>query len=192
MNPATPRSVSAPGPSPSSRLPAKAVAVGVAAVTLALAGASSACGGADAARRGPTSYPQRVAARARAASELRVFRVRHNPTPCACPPWEVLLGGHWQRAQLVNDASGDEDPVAVLLDRAQGTDAVALGDFVVQGELDEDVSQCGRGAQVVELRVTALGRPEASPDAPVEPAPAEPPPQPDRRSGSHPDAGSPP
>ena len=151
------------------------------ALALAVAWGLTACGGASATRRGPLTYPERVAARAQAASELRVFQVRHNPTPCACPPWELLLGGHWQRADLTSNGGDEEDPVATMLAQAQDSPTRR---WVVQGELDDDVSQCARGAQVVALRVTALGAPDQGTDgalpggaggAPTQPAPASPP-----------------
>jgi len=168
--------------------PAPALAALVAVAGLVAAGIGlNACGGAHASRRGAPTYPERVAARARAASELRVFQVRHNPTPCACPPWEILLGGHWQRAQLINDADGDDDPVATM--RAQAPDSSAPH-WVVQGELDEDVSQCGRGAQVVLLRVTALGLPDAEPDAEPPGAPAGAPGAPSRTDVPQPEGAN--
>jgi hypothetical protein len=47
--------------------------------------------------------------------DQRSFRVRLNPVPCDCPPFEVLLGDAWRRAFL--EPPGDDGPVGALQTR---------------------------------------------------------------------------
>ena len=86
------------------------------------------------------------------ARESAKFRVRVNPSACECPPFEIDLGGVWQRVEMVGLEA--EDPIGVRLDelvRARDGRVIA-----VEGKLDEALGLCARGALYVSLVPTAL------------------------------------
>lgn len=85
-----------------------------------------------------------------------IARLRHNPAPCECPPWEIAVGSRWQRIAIVVDRNAAEDVVdwfetpagvletAVEIDRDEvpsETDWVYRVVRVVGGQLDEPVAQ---------------------------------------------------
>jgi hypothetical protein len=102
-------------------------------------------------------YLVRVEERVRLARANGTFSVRANPTGCACPAFEVELGGVWQRVEIAG--LEPDDPMAVRLDEmARAHDAAVV---TVEGQLEEGIGVCARGALYVSLVPTAL---DAGPD----------------------------
>ncbi len=115
--------------------------------------AVSACASSDA-RKKPSvvdSYSQVVRDRAAAAAD-GPHRVRHNPTPCACPPFEVQLQGAWHRVVFLvaDDQLADLATTQERLEREQGSEALIAGSF------DDTLTVCANGALVVSLQPTDL------------------------------------
>ncbi|MGM0576666.1 MAG: hypothetical protein ACQEXJ_13135 [Myxococcota bacterium] len=107
----------------------------------------------------PQTYDAKVRARLEVAREERVHVLRHNPTTCGCPPYELRLDGHWHRVAF--DAPDEDDPALLALQEAVAADAgrEAGRQYVMQGKLDSTLVTCGRGAIVVTLDPTAFGPP---------------------------------
>ncbi len=100
-------------------------------------------------------YGQRVRARIEAARREPHVLVRHNPAPCGCPPFEVMLGGFWHRVAF--DVRDEEDPTVVALsEAARDAPPEAVATWRVAGHLDDVLSTCGRGTVVVSLRPAEL------------------------------------
>lgn len=130
---------------------------------MAALGLGAACASAPAPSREPT-YVDRVQARVRAALDAPSYRLRYNPAAqCGCPPFEVMLGEVWQRVEIGGD---EDDPVIVALgELAQQSEPGARDRrvFEVEGQLQDLVSLCGRGALYASLAPTALlGEADAS------------------------------
>lgn len=93
----------------------------------------------------------------RAALEAPSYRLRYNPAaPCGCPPFEVKLGEVWQRVEIGGE---EDDPVIVALgELARQSDPGARDRrvFEVEGQLQDLVALCGRGALYASLAPTAL------------------------------------
>ncbi|MEE2779966.1 MAG: hypothetical protein VYE15_05565 [Myxococcota bacterium] len=115
--------------------------------------------GADSPVALPT-YPERVMARLEKTDAEEVHLVRYNPTPCGCPPHEIQLDGLWHRVQL--NVEQADDPVLLALQQAEETarEQGELRHHTLQGQLNSDLSTCGRGAVMVHLNPTAFGAPE--------------------------------
>ncbi len=97
-------------------------------------------------------YLVRVEERVRLARANGTFTLRANPTACACPAFEVELGGVWQRVELVG--LEPDDPMAARLDEmARAREASVV---TVEGHLEEAIGVCARGALYVSLVPTAL------------------------------------
>lgn len=97
-------------------------------------------------------YLVRVEERVRLARANGTFTLRANPTACACPAFEVELGGVWQRVELVG--LEPDDPMAMRLDEmARAHDASSV---IVEGHLEDAVGVCARGALYVSLVPTAF------------------------------------
>lgn len=98
------------------------------------------------------AYLVRVEERVKAAHGNGTFRLRANPSACACPAFEVELGGVWQRVEIAGIEP--DDPIAVRLDEmVQARDPAVV---VVEGHLDDAVGICARGALYVSLVPTAF------------------------------------
>ena len=106
------------------------------------------------------TYPERVLARLEKTDAEEVHLVRYNPTPCGCPPHEIRLDGLWHRVQL--NVEQADDPVLLALQQAEETarEQGELKHHTLQGQLNSDLSTCGRGALMVHLNPTAFGAPE--------------------------------
>lgn len=105
---------------------------------------------------GRLGYQQRMEARLLAAADVPQHTLRFNPTPCRCPPFEMLLDSQWVRVDLaVTDV---DDPVlTALLEATRGERGdEALRTYRVDGALDDALSRCGGGALFVTLRPTAF------------------------------------
>ncbi len=64
-------------------------------------------------------------------------RIRFNPAPCECPPWEVELGGAWMRCALVPSRGAAEDLGPALQAAAAGSvwrAVVGVGRSVAESE----------------------------------------------------------
>lgn len=72
--------------------------------------------------------------------------VRHNPVPCACPVFEILLGDRWVRVEI--DGLDDADTEAwKLLTLARQDEAKSLvRRYTVRGDLATSPRRCGPGA----------------------------------------------
>ena len=122
------------------------------------------CGTVEPARKANAKprYDEIVAKRVAAASDKTTFHLRYNPATCGCPPYEIALGGVWQRVAL--DVSDEPDPVVTLLRAATTRDQKAgrLGIYTLQGELEDALATCARGTIYVTFRPTAFGPPPPS------------------------------
>jgi hypothetical protein len=114
-------------------------------------------------------YHARVLARIEAEGEATSFEVRHNPTPCACPAWEMRLDGVWHRVAFdVSDR--DEDPTLAALNAALGRPEVpgqGPATWRIQGQLDDALEVCSRGTLYVTFAPSAFGEPPPPPEAPA-------------------------
>jgi hypothetical protein len=112
------------------------------------------------------TYAERVLERIKTAQSEPAFAVRHNPTPCGCPPYEVALGDVWHRAAFVGSDPEDEAIMALeaAVKEASGRDRAEV--WLVQADLEERLTTCGRGTLVVGVGLRAFGAGE-------EPEPAE-------------------
>jgi len=82
------------------------------------------------------------------------FRVRWNPPPCDCPPYEVLLGDGWHRAFL---EPTDQPPVSTLKTRLLEADSEGLLlQPHVQGTLSGSVRRAPNRMPCLVLKVTAV------------------------------------
>lgn len=126
----------------------------VAAATLAL----GACASSPPQKPRTAAYLRIVEQRVEVAREQPSFVLRHNPTACDCPPFEVLLGETWQRVELVG--VDEEDATILAIDAAIDTRPEA--EVTIEGRLDGDLQTCGRGALYVSLVPTALVDPSSS------------------------------
>lgn len=112
----------------------------------------------------PPTYADVVRQRLDDAGDVRIHTIRHNPTLCGCPLFEVRLGETWQRVTF--GVSDDEHPVLVTLREAVDADVQAgsASTHVIQGKLDSSLATCARGAIYVVLEPSAYGPPEAEED----------------------------
>ncbi len=101
---------------------------------------------------------------AEAAQEWIGFSARFNPANCACPPWEIILRGHWVRVWLEAEAgSGGQ------LDRLETTARRDLGEGVLTqyrlfGRLEVRNSVAPTGVDYVTLVVVDPAMLDASED----------------------------
>jgi hypothetical protein len=96
--------------------------------------------------------------------ETTSFRVRLNPAPCDCPPFELRLGDAWYRVFL--EPPDDDGPVGALRVRlleaeSTGTAATAL----VTGTLSGGVREAPNRMLCPVLQVTGLCENDRCPDA---------------------------
>ena len=104
------------------------------------------------------SYHDVLLARLNEASSTTRHALRYNPSPCACPAFEVFLGEHWTRVDLIGDDT-DDPVVERLTAAARGRDDQTLQTFVVEGSLEETLATCATGKLYVTLDVTAFEPP---------------------------------
>jgi hypothetical protein len=100
---------------------------------------------------GEPGFLDRLTARVEAARDQAQWQLRHNPVRVACPPWELRLANLWHRVQLLE---GEETDAMAQLEAAvvRETEERPMA-WRVEGELDDDVSACARGAVLLRLRV---------------------------------------
>ncbi len=118
-------------------------------VALAAAAAFVAC--ATGAPKAPPDYADRVRARIEVAQQLEVQRLRFNPTPCSCPPFEIALDGRWHRVAF--DAPEDSPMMIALRQAVEAPTATSRG-FELRGRLRENLATCARGAILVTFNPT--------------------------------------
>lgn len=106
------------------------------------------------------NYGQVVAQRVADAQKATSHRVRYNPVPCGCPPFEVKLGGIWQRVAFDVPPDGDEPPTLAV--RKVLTDGVPGALYDVDGSLEEALATCGSGVIYVTIRPRSL-KPSGNP-----------------------------
>jgi len=125
------------------------------ALALAVALVALGCGSAPQPKPPPEpaiAYGELLRERLTAArAEERVYRVRHNPTTCDCPAYELALGDVWYRVSFGNTDPGSTAMRAL----AEATRAATRDDRVsvwyLGGTLEAAVMTCARGAAVVIL-----------------------------------------
>ncbi len=135
---------------------------------------AAACGGAtvDVAAEPRMAYWRAMEARLAVAQQTEHHTLRYNPTPCRCPPFEMLLDRRWVRVDLaVTDV---DDPVlTALLAATRGArEREALRTYRVDGVLDDGLGRCAGGALFVTLRPAAFVPPPAAPPEMGQPLPA--------------------
>lgn len=108
------------------------------------------------------AYLRAVEARIATAGDTTRFVLRHNPTSCDCPPYEVRLGDVWQRTELV----GIDEDDATLLALEVAIGQAPESEVAVEGRLEGDPATCGLGTLYVSLVPTAfVGDPSAAPSS---------------------------
>jgi hypothetical protein len=86
------------------------------------------------------------------------LRVRWNPAPCDCPPFETLVDGEWLRAEV----RGTTPEAEAVLGPYEATPAAPPWEWSAAGRLKPGkVVSCGKGqsALVVEVRWLGQGDP---------------------------------
>ncbi|HRE89429.1 MAG TPA: hypothetical protein PK095_09835 [Myxococcota bacterium] len=141
----------------------------------------AACGTAPAIQRAPT-YEELVQARIEASRSQATFALRHNPSDCACSPFEIevgrveadgqepRVGGAWHRVELIG--LDDNDPIVLRIrDHIARVEASGMPDrrvFAMEGRLEGRVGTCARGTAQLSFAPSALideaGPGDASPD----------------------------
>jgi len=115
---------------------------------------------------GKPDYAKRVEARIEAARALEVQKLRFNPTPCNCPPFEIALEGRWHRVAF--DAPEDAE-LMVALQAATRTPDAQRRTFALRGSLSDSLETCGKGAIFVTFTPTAWDdQPTAATPTPTE------------------------
>ena len=104
----------------------------------------------------PPTYLERVADRVLEQMESPVHRLRYNPTPCGCPPFEMFVGDHWHRVMLEAEED-DEAMVALMAAVTLEREGRRYGEHPVQGSLSRSVNTCARGAALVNLELSEYG-----------------------------------
>ncbi|MBI5607552.1 MAG: hypothetical protein HY902_01575 [Deltaproteobacteria bacterium] len=131
-----------------------------AAVLFALA---ASCGAADGQRSPPNPQADRLRADLRAANDKPIV-ARWNPAPCACPPFEVLVGATWVRADFV---AADPEPLVAWQAYLAATPTEALPvPLQVEGRIERQLLRTSTGAYAVRVEVAAVLGPR-----PLEPSP---------------------
>lgn len=83
------------------------------------------------------------------------FRVRLNPAPCDCPPFELRLGEAWYRAFL--EPPADDGPVGALRTRLLNAESAGIATTaLVEGTLSGGVRQAPNRMLCPVLQVTGL------------------------------------
>jgi hypothetical protein len=113
----------------------------------------AACAGGAAPRPGPArgDYRGILEARLAGVEPSGRFRLRANPVDCACPAFEVEVGGRWLRAAVVE---GEREVLLALMEAfEEAPDAV----YLLDGELGGELLPCGKAALYVEVEAVAWG-----------------------------------
>ncbi len=143
-------------------------------LTAALLALTVGCGAADGQRSPPNPQADRLLADLRAASDKPIV-ARWNPAPCACPPFEVLVGATWVRAEfLATDVEALLGWQAFLA--ATPTEALPVP-LQIEGRIERQILRTSTGAYAVRVEVSSVLGPkpaEAVPASAVNPAPAPP------------------
>jgi hypothetical protein len=80
------------------------------------------------------------------------LNLRFNPAACACPPVEVLLSGHWLRAEV----NGPPELDAWLTRVAKTAPESLPVPLQVVGKLERDVLRTPQGSYAARVEVTQL------------------------------------
>lgn len=142
--------------------------------TAALLALLAGCGAADGQRSPPNPQADRLLADLRAASDKPIV-ARWNPAPCACPPFEVLIGATWVRAEFL---AAEPEPLLAWQAFLAATPAEALPvPLQIEGRIERQVLRTSTGAYAVRVEVAAVLGPkpaEAAPASSASPTPAAP------------------
>jgi hypothetical protein len=129
----------------------------------------AACGSAASVIEAPT-YKDRVLARIERSRSLQSYAVRHNPTDCACSPFEILVGEGespedgptyapaWHRVELIGVEESDPLIAAVRehLARVETSGQPDRRRFMMEGRLESRVGTCARGTVLLSFTPTGL------------------------------------
>ncbi len=114
----------------------------------------TACGSAAPAPASAHHARDRILSAVEALDSAVPLRLRYNPAPCACPAFEVDLGGRWVRASW---PAARQPPWTELAQRLAATSAqqwpVSLR---VMGRIDREVQRTRAGGYAVSIEVTEL------------------------------------
>ena len=88
-------------------------------------------------------------------------RLRFNPTPCNCPPFEIALDGHWHRVAF---EAPEDSPLMQALQQATKQDDARRRTFALRGSLDDDLEVCAKGAIFLKFEPTAWDDAAVAPD----------------------------
>ncbi len=89
-------------------------------------------------------------------------RIRWNPAPCECPPWEIFLDQEWLRVEL--KVSGDE--AEAVVDAYEAEPASAAQEWSARGVVRASTAVsvgAGHSAVVAELSWIGEGEPPVVP-----------------------------
>jgi hypothetical protein len=122
---------------------------------------------APSARRLPESKRlDRVRSLVEQSDDREVYLVRFNPTVCTCPPFELRLGKHWVRIELVGQTA-TEDEVRAIRKRASGQHEEKPSQiYRIKGEPDATrIGICGASYPVLDFEFQGEETdPEEKPD----------------------------
>ncbi len=130
-----------------------------------------ACGAAEGKRGSANPFADQLLSDLRAARDKPIV-ARWNPAPCACPPFEVLVGATWVRAELY---ASDPEPLLAWQAFLAATPTEALPvPLQVEGRLERQVFRTSYGAYAVRAEISTVLGPRPTPAAvPEAVAPAE-------------------
>lgn len=91
-----------------------------------------------------------------AAARGQPLVLRWNPAPCPCPPFELLVGGRWLRAELVGGGI-DSEAFAAWVRSLAWTPIEALPVTVdVDGRVENELVRTAQGGYAVRIEVSAV------------------------------------
>ena len=82
--------------------------------------------------------------------------VRHNPVPCACPVFEVLLGERWVRVEIDGLDDVDTEASRLLMLARQDEAKGVVRRYTVRGDLATSPRRCGPGALYLRFSLDSL------------------------------------
>ena len=116
--------------------------------------AATACGSAAPAPARAHHARDRILAAVDTLDSAAPLRLRYNPAPCACPAFEVHLGGRWVRASW---PAVRHPPWTELAERLAATSAPQWPVLLrVVGRIDREVHRTRAGGYAVSIEVAEL------------------------------------